>query len=107
MAFIDRRHTTSFAHGVRAVAGASLLAAVGFPALVLAIATPVVLLVAAFEGGLTWLTRSAGLTSPLVDGVVGVASLAGGVFLSIWVARRLVNLWRRRAFAGRSRLNLG
>ena len=92
---------TSFTRGVRAIAGASLLGAVGFPAFILLIAVPIALLVAALQDGLAWLTRVAGLTGPFVEGAVGLASVVGGVLLFAWTAGSVLRLWRTYAGARR------
>ena len=90
----DRGAMASFARGIRAIAGASLLGAIGFPAAILMIGTPIVLLARAVQHGLTWLTRSAGMTGLFVEGVVDLASLVSGVVLFVWAARSAVKLWR-------------
>lgn len=97
----DRGAMASFARGVRAIVGASLLGAVGFPVVILVIATPIVLLVGTVQDALTWLTRSAGMTGPFVEGVVGLASMVSGVLLFTWTARSLLRLWRTHARAYR------
>lgn len=90
----DRGAMTPFARGARAIAGASLLGAVGFPAVILVIGTPIVLLARAVQYALTWLARSAGMTGSLADGVIGLSSMAGGVLLFTWAARLLLSWWR-------------
>jgi hypothetical protein len=84
---------SSFTRGVRAMLGASLLGAVGFPAVILAIATPAVLLVATLHEALTWLARSTGLSGPFLDGFVAFTSGVGGILVFGLIARGLLRLW--------------
>jgi hypothetical protein len=90
---------TSLASGVRAIAGASLLAAVGLPAVILAIGTPIALVARTVEHALTWLTRAVGMTGSAVEAVVGLVSVVSGVLLFTWTARLLVRRWQRYARA--------
>jgi chromate transport protein ChrA len=84
---------SSFTRGVGAFMGASLLGAVGFPAVILAIVTPAALLVATLHEALTWLAGSTGLTGPFLDGLVAFTSAVGGILLFALIARGLLRLW--------------
>ena len=84
---------SSFTRGVRAILGASLLGAVGFPAVILAIGTPAALLVATLHEALTWLAGTTGLTGPFLDGLVALTSAVGGIVLFALIARGLLRLW--------------
>ena len=101
---VERRGgMASFTRGVRAIAGASLLGAVGFPAFILLIAVPIALLVGTLQHVLTGLTRFAGVTGAFVDGVVGLASGVGGVLLFTWIAGFVLRVWRRTYAGARPR----
>jgi len=88
----------SFGPGLRTIAEASFVAALGLPVAVLLIGIPIALLVRTLHEGLSWLTRSGGMTGPFIEALVAVASSVGGVFLFAVSARFFVRLfWRRRA----------
>jgi hypothetical protein len=94
----DPKGMASFAPGLRAIAEASLVAALGLPVAVLLIGTLIALLVRTLHEGLSWLTRSGDVTGPFIEGLVAVASAVGGVLLFALSAQFFVRLfWQRRA----------
>jgi hypothetical protein len=94
----DPKGMESFGAGLRTIAEASLVAALGLPVAVLLIGTPIVLLVRTLHEGLSWLTRAGDMTGPFIEAIVAVASSVGGVLLFALSARFFVRLfWQRRA----------
>ena len=102
------RHTeiTSFWEGVRAFAGVSLLAlAFGFA--ILLIGVPLALSVRGVHESLSWLARLGGEMSPVVQTLVSVASVGGGIIVTAVFTRGLVGFFRwRRALRGGSRTHV-
>jgi hypothetical protein len=94
----DPKGMASFGPGLRTIAEASFVAALGLPVAVLLIGTPIALLVRTLHEGLSWLTRSGDMTGPFIEALVAVASSVGGVLLFALSARFFVRLfWQRRA----------
>ncbi len=93
MAFTTR-HETTFGRGLRTIAEASLVAALGFSVAVLLIGTPIALLVRGLHEGLSWLTRLGDMTGPLIEALVAVASSLGGVLLFALSVRFLLKSTR-------------
>jgi hypothetical protein len=86
----------SFVRVIRGFAEGSL-AAVGFALAILLLGTPLALFVRGLHEGLSWVAGLRGDTSPLVEAVVSVSSIAGGLVLAVVFARLLVGFfeWRR------------
>ena len=88
---------TSFARGTRTIGAASVLGAVGLPVVALFIGTPIALLVRTLHEALSWLTRFGGITGPLIEAFIALASSVGGVVLFALCARHFLRCyWRRR-----------
>lgn len=99
------RHTgiTSFWQGVRAFAGASLVA-LGFGFAILLIGVPLALSVRVVYEGLSWLARLGGEMGAVVQMLVSVASVVGGIAMTAVFTTGLVGFFRwRRALRGESR----
>jgi hypothetical protein len=92
---------TSFVRVIRAFAEASLVA-LGFAFAILVIGTPIALIVRGLHEGLSWLARLVGDPSSMIDALVSVSAVAGGVFLTAVFIRLLVGFfhWRRRFRGG-------
>jgi hypothetical protein len=92
---------TAFLRVTRAFAEASLVA-LGFAFAILASGAPIALIVRGLREGLSWLAPSAGDPSALVEALVSVSSVAGGIVLTAVFFRLLVGFfhWRRRLRAG-------
>ena len=88
---------TSFVRVVRAVAEASLVV-LGLAIAILVVGTPLALIVRGAHEGLSWLGGLTGDSSAMVEALVSVSSLAGGVILTALFIRLLVEFlhWRRR-----------
>ena len=101
------RHTgiASFWQGVRAFAEASLLAlAFGFA--ILLIGVPLALSVRVVYESLSWLARLGGEMGAVVQTLVSVASVVGGIIVTAVFTRGLVGFFRwRRALRGENRTN--
>jgi hypothetical protein len=86
--------TRSFAEGS--------LVAFAFAFAILLIGMPVVLIIRGLHEGLSWLVRSGGEMSALVEALVSVSSVAGGLVLAAVFGGLLVRLFRsRRTFRAR------
>ena len=73
--------------------------AFGFAVAILAVGTPIVLIIRGLHEGLSWLARSVGDPSALVEALVSISSIAGGVIVTAVLIRLLVRLFRwRRGF---------
>jgi hypothetical protein len=88
---------TSLLRVIRAFVGASLLA-LGFAFAILLLGIPLALFVRGLYEGLSWLVRLGGDTPALVEALVSIGSIAGGLILAAMFVRLLVGLfdWRRR-----------
>ena len=99
------RHTeiTSFWEGIRAFAGVSLLAlAFGFA--ILLIGVPLALSARVLYESLSWLARLGGEMGAVVQTLVSVASVVGGIIVTAVFTRGLVGFFRwRRALRGERR----
>jgi len=85
----------SFMRSSRAFAGASLVAlAFGFA--VFLIGLPLALGVRVVHEGLSWLARLGGETGPVAEALVSVASVVGGIMLTVVFARALIGFLRWR-----------
>jgi len=91
-------HNTGLAsllQGVRAFAEVSVVVlAFGFA--IFLIGLPLVLGVRVVHESLSWLARSGGQMSPVAEALVSVASVGGGIVLTIVLARVLVGFFRWR-----------
>jgi hypothetical protein len=87
----------SFVRVIRAFVEGSLVA-FGFAFAILAVGTPIVLIIRGLHEGLSWLARLVGDPTPLVEALVSISSVAGGVILTAVFIRLLVRFfqWRRR-----------
>ena len=94
---------TSFWQGVRAFAEASLIAlAFGFA--ILLIGVPLALSVRVVYERLSWLARLGGEMGPVVQTLVSVASVVGGIIATAVFTSGLVGFFRwRRALRGENR----
>jgi hypothetical protein len=85
----------SFMRSSRAFAGASLVAlAFGFA--VFLIGLPLALGVRVVHEGLSWLARLGGETGPVAEALVSIASVVGGIMLTVVFARALIAFFRWR-----------
>jgi hypothetical protein len=85
----------SFMRSSRAFAGASLVAlAFGFA--VFLIGLPLALGVRVVHESLSWLARLGGETGPVAEALVSVASVVGGIMLTVVFARALIGFFRWR-----------
>jgi hypothetical protein len=91
----SRGGIASFVRLSRGFAEASLLA-MGLAVVLLLIGTPVALIVRGLHEGLSWLVRLRGDASPLLDAIVSVSSVIGGIVLTAALVRRLVGFFGRR-----------
>jgi hypothetical protein len=87
----------SWTRVVRGFAEGSLVAW-GFAGAIVLLGTTLALLVRGLHAGLSWFVRLGGDTSALMDGLVSVSSVVGGLVLVVVFARLLFSLsdWRRR-----------
>jgi hypothetical protein len=97
---MDNRTATgwrSFFRVIRAFAEGSFVA-FGFAFAILAVGTPIVLIIRGLHEGLSWLARLVGDSSALLEALVSISSIAGGVILTAVFIRLLVRFfhWRRR-----------
>ena len=91
-----RDATTAFIRVIRGFAEASLVA-LAFAVAIVLIGMPVTLIVRGLHEGLSWLVRLGGEMSGVIDAVVSVSSVAGGLVIAAVFARLLVRIfhWRR------------
>ena len=87
--------TVSFVRVVRGFAEASLVA-LAFAGAILLIGTPIALIVRGLHEGLSWLVRLGGDMSALVQALVSVSSVVGGLVIAAVFATLLVRLFRWR-----------
>jgi len=80
---------TSFVRVIRAFAEGSVVA-FGFAFAILAIGTPIVLIIRGLHEGLLWLARLVGGSSAFVEALVSVSSVAGGIVLAAVFIKLLV-----------------
>lgn len=94
----QRNHITSFARVVRAFAEAALVV-VGFSSAILLIGAPVAASVQSLHAVLSWLVASDGEVSSLMEVLVSVSSVAGGVVMGVLFVKLLIGVlnWRREA----------
>lgn len=87
----------SFVGVIRGFAEGSVVA-LGFALAILAIGTPIVLLVRGLHDGVSWLVRLPAETSALVDAIIPVSSVVGSLVVATVFVRLLVGFfnWRRR-----------
>jgi hypothetical protein len=96
-----RDTVTSFMRVVRGFAEGSLIA-FAFAFAILLLGMPVVLIIRSLHDGLSWLVPLSGETSTLVEALVSVSSVAGGLTLAVVLGGLLVRLLRsRRTFRAR------
>jgi len=76
---------------IRAFAEGSVVA-FGFAFAILAVGTPIVLIIRGLHEGLSWLARLVGDPSLLVEALLSISSIAGGVTLTALIIRLLV-IW--------------
>jgi hypothetical protein len=95
------RGLTSPFRVIRAFAEASLVA-LGFAVAILAVGTPIALIVRGLNEALSWLARLAGDPSAIGEALVSVSSVAGGVIVTAVLIRLLAGFfqWRSRFRAG-------
>jgi hypothetical protein len=88
---------TSLFRVIRAFAEASVVA-FGFAFAILALGTPIVLIIRSLHEGLSWLARLVGDHSRVAEALASVSSLAGALILVAVFIRLLVRFlhWRRR-----------
>jgi hypothetical protein len=93
----NRTALSSFVRVIRAFAEASVVA-LGFVLAILAIGTPIALIVRGLHESLSWLARLHGDPSAIVEALVSLSSVAGGVILTAVLIRLVVGFfhWRRR-----------
>jgi hypothetical protein len=83
------RGLASFVRVIRAFAEGSVVV-FGFAFAILAIGTPIVLIIRGLHEGLLWLARLVGGSSAFVEALVSASSVAGGVVLTAVFVKLLV-----------------
>jgi hypothetical protein len=87
--------TMSFVRVMRGFAEASLVA-LAFVCAILLIGIPIALIVRGLHEGLSWVVRLGGDMSALVQALVSVSIVAGGLVIAAVFARLLVRFFHRR-----------
>jgi hypothetical protein len=90
----------SFVRVIRGFAEASLVV-LGFAFAILLIGLPIALIVRALHEGVSWLAEFRGDVSAVVEALVSISTVAGGLILGAVFVRLLVGFfnWRRTARA--------